>query len=449
MEAHEGQTNRVDASKGALFVLFLVTMIDMIGFGIVIPFLTYLVEDLAGEQDAASIGIWVGLLMTSYSAAQFLFSPIWGALSDRIGRRPVLMIGLIGNTVFFTMFGLANTLVMALIARFLAGVFNGNIAVARAYIGDVSNPQQLATRMGLIGAAFGLGFTIGPFLGGELSAPAERWDLFRDTIFETYPYLLPCVLASVLSVISLLFAFKSLPESLPENRRVIDKSRSWSSTMMNSFRNVKAMIGTKQIGSVMWVTFLFMFGFTIMHAVFILYTQMDPASGGLGFSEAENGRIFALIGVLGIFTQGGLIGPLSRKYGSVFILRFGAVLAGIGLVLIPYSNADHVWLWLFPITGCIAIGNGLFQPSSSTLLTAISRQEGYELGTVMGAQESLSSFARILGPLTGGYVWTKTVARNDFLDYHTAFHLCGVMMLCAFLLSLRISYQPSWKQSEE
>lgn len=449
MEAHEGQTNRVDASKGALFVLFLVTMIDMIGFGIVIPFLTYLVEDLAGEQDAASIGIWVGLLMTSYSAAQFLFSPIWGALSDRIGRRPVLMIGLIGNTVFFTMFGLANTLVMALIARFLAGVFNGNIAVARAYIGDVSNPQQLATRMGLIGAAFGLGFTIGPFLGGELSAPAERWDLFRDTIFETYPYLLPCVLASVLSVISLLFAFKSLPESLPENRRVIDKSRSWSSTMKNSFRNVKAMIGTKQIGSVMWVTFLFMFGFTIMHAVFILYTQMDPASGGLGFSEAENGRIFALIGVLGIFTQGGLIGPLSRKYGSVFILRFGAVLAGIGLVLIPYSNADHVWLWLFPITGCIAIGNGLFQPSSSTLLTAISRQEGYELGTVMGAQESLSSFARILGPLTGGYVWTKTVARNDFLDYHTAFHLCGVMMLCAFLLSLRISYQPSWKQSEE
>jgi MFS family permease len=347
------------------------------------------------------------------------------------------------------MFGLANTLLMALIARFLAGVFNGNIAVARAYIGDVSTPQQLATRMGLIGAAFGLGFTIGPFLGGELSAPAERWDVFKDTIFETYPYLLPCVLASVLSIVSLLFAFKSLPESLPENRRVIDKSRSWKATMKSSFSNVKAMIGTKQIGSVMWVTFLFMFGFTIMHAVFILYTQMDPASGGLGFSEADNGRIFALIGILGIFTQGGLIGPLSKKYGSVFILRLGAVLTGIGLVMIPYSQADYMWLWLFPITGCIAIGNGLFQPSSSTLLTAISRQEGYELGTVMGAQESLSSFARILGPLTGGFVWTKTVGRTDFFDYHTAFHLCGILMLCAFLLSLRVSFRPSWMQSEE
>ena len=107
-------------------------MIDLIGFGIVIPFLTYLVEDLAAEQGIVEVGIWVGLLMTSYSAAQFLFSPIWGSISDKIGRRPVLMIGLVGNTVFFTMFGLANTLLIALMARFLAGVFNGNIAVARA-----------------------------------------------------------------------------------------------------------------------------------------------------------------------------------------------------------------------------------------------------------------------------------------------------------------------------
>ena len=127
-----------DAGKGALLVLFLVTMIDMIGFGIVIPFLTYLVEDLTPENQIANIGLWVGLLMTSYSAAQFLFSPFWGSLSDRIGRRPVLMVGLVGNTVFFTMFGFANTLLLALSARFLAGVFNGNLAVARAYIGDVS-----------------------------------------------------------------------------------------------------------------------------------------------------------------------------------------------------------------------------------------------------------------------------------------------------------------------
>ena len=204
------QEETVSAGKGALLVLFLVTMIDMIGFGIVIPFLTYLVEDLAASEGIAEVGLWVGLLMTSYSAAQFLFSPFWGSVSDRIGRRPVLMVGLVGNTVFFAMFGLANTLLIALAARFMAGVFNGNLAVARAYIGDVSTPSQLTTRMGIIGAAFGLGFTIGPFIGGELSNPAGRWDFFVDTIFETYPYLLPCIAAGGLSLVSLVFAYFKL-----------------------------------------------------------------------------------------------------------------------------------------------------------------------------------------------------------------------------------------------
>lgn len=448
MDEETSPSTGIDAGKGALVVLFLVTMIDMIGFGIVIPFLTYLVEDLAAGQNITAIGLWVGLLMTSYSAAQFLFSPIWGGLSDRIGRRPVLMIGLVGNTVFFTMFGLANTLMMALAARFLAGVFNGNIAVARAYIGDVSTPKQLATRMGLIGAAFGLGFTIGPFLGGELSSPASRWGLFEGTIFETHPYLLPCILASVLSIFSLLLAFRYLPESLAPEARSNRTTQTWGETMKRTASNVKRMLATKNIGSLMWVTFLYMFGFTVMHAVFILYTQMDPSQGGLGFSEADNGRIFALIGILGIVTQGGLIGPLTRKYGSLFILRFGTILSGFGLTLIPYSTMDFVWAWMLLITGCIAIGNGLFQPSSSTVLTSLARQDDYELGAVMGSQESLSSFARILGPLTGGYVWTLTVDKSGFFDYHTAFHICGVLMLLAFFLSFKVEFTSSDQTSQ-
>tara|TARA_B100000212_G_scaffold67563_1_gene47132 strand:+ start:404 stop:1747 length:1344 start_codon:yes stop_codon:yes gene_type:complete len=441
-------TSIVDAGKGALLVLFLVTMIDMIGFGIVIPFLTYLVEDLATENDVLDIGIWVGLLMTSYSAAQFLFSPIWGGLSDRIGRRPVLMIGLLGNTVFFTMFGLANTLYMALIARFFAGVFNGNIAVARAYIGDVSTSTQLASRMGIIGAAFGLGFTVGPFLGGELSSPAERWDMFVGTIFETYPYLLPCIIASLLSIFSLLLAFWYLPESLTSDPRSKRSSQSWSVTMKLTASNVKRMLGTKNIGSLMGVTFLYMFGFTVMHAVFILYTQMSPDQGGLGFSESDNGRIFALIGILGIVTQGGLIGPLTRRFGSLFILRFGLVLTGIGLVLIPYTSIEYVWFWMVTVTGFIAIGNGLFQPSSSAVLTTLARQDDYELGAVMGSQESISSFARILGPLTGGLVWTMTFERSGFFDYHTAFHVCGLLMLLGFVLSFKVQFKSADKNPQ-
>ncbi|MGB1793414.1 MAG: MFS transporter, partial [Candidatus Poseidoniaceae archaeon] len=126
--------------------------------------------------------------------------------------------------------------------------------------------------------------------------------------------------------------------------------------------------------------------------------------------------------------------------GSLFILRFGTVLSGFGLVLVPYSTLDFVWAWMLLITGCIAIGNGLFQPSSSTVLTSLARQDDYELGAVMGSQESLSSFARILGPLTGGYVWTITVERTGFFDYHTAFHVCGLLMMLAFILSFKVEF---------
>ncbi len=427
-----------DAGKGALLVLFLVTMIDMIGFGIVIPFLTYLVEDLTPANQTANIGLWVGLLMTSYSAAQFLFAPFWGSLSDRIGRRPVLMVGLIGNTVFFTMFGLANTLIIAFIARFLAGVFNGNIAVARAYIGDVSTPKQLATRMGIIGAAFGLGFTFGPFIGGELSNPAARWDLFQNTIFDTHPYLLPCLVASVLSIFSLLVAFRSLPESLPVEARTQRDPQPWLKSMTKIMRNSASMLKANNVSLVIWVTMLFTFGFTIMHAVFILYTEMNVANGGLGFSESDNGRAFAMIGITGILTQGLLIGPLSRRFGSRRLIPFASALTGLGLVLVPYTQAGSAWTHILVVAVLIAVGNGIFQPSSSSFLTRIAKSNGYELGIVMGAQESLSAFARILGPLTGGLVWTLTISHDWPFDYHTAFHLCGVLMLMASILAFRL-----------
>lgn len=427
-----------DAGKGALLALFLVTMIDMIGFGIIIPFLTYLVQDLAAEQGVVRIGLWVGLLMTAYSTAQFLSSPFWGSLSDRIGRRPVLMIGLVGNTVFFTAFGLSSTLLFALSMRFFAGIFNGNIAVARAYIGDVSTPKQLATRMGLIGAAFGLGFTIGPFIGGEFSSPAERWDVFVGTVFETYPYLLPCVIASLLSAASLVLAYFKLPESVDLDAVREEPTLSWGGRMARMAGDSISMLRTATVGAMIWVTMLFMLGFTVMHAVFILYTEMDPASGGLGFSEQDNGRMFAMIGLLGILTQGVLIGPLTRKFGTRRLIPMSIGLTGTGLVLIPYTQTNLVWLQLLVVLSCIAIGNGVFQPSSSTYLTRLARKEDFDLGAVMGAQESLGAFARIMGPLSGGFAWELTVNGTYPFDYHTAFHLCGVLMLICGFLTLRI-----------
>ncbi|RJU85948.1 MAG: MFS transporter [Candidatus Poseidoniales archaeon] len=436
-----------DAGKGALLALFLVTMIDMIGFGIIIPFLTYLVQDLAEADGVVRIGLWVGLLMTAYSAAQFLFSPFWGSLSDRIGRRPVLMIGLVGNTVFFTAFGFSTTLLFALSMRFLAGVFNGNIAVARAYIGDVSSPKQLATRMGLIGAAFGLGFTIGPFIGGEFSNPAERWNLFVGTVFDTYPYLLPCAIASALSAGSLILAYYKLPESIDvEALKNNEDERPWGQRMLSMAANSASMLRTPSIGAMIWVSMLFIFGFTVMHSVFILYTEMAVGLGGLGFSEQDNGRIFAMIGLFGILTQAVLIGPLTRRYGTRRLIPISVLLTGIGLTLIPYTQSSMAWIQMLLVVSCIAIGNGVFQPSSSTYLTRIARDEGYDLGVVMGAQESLSAFARIFGPLSGGLVWELTVNGSYPWDYHTAFHLCGVLMVISAILTLRL---PPLKQFDE
>ena len=403
-----------DAGKGALVVLFLVTMI----------------------------------VMTGYSFGQFLFSPIWGSLSDRIGRRPVLMIGLVGNTVFFTAFGLSSTLLFALAMRFLSGVFNGNIAVARAYIGDVSTPKQLATRMGLIGAAFGLGFTIGPFLGGEFSSPAERWGMFVGTVFETYPYLLPCLIASVLSTGSLLMAYYKLPESLDLDAKTASPSAAWGREVALMARNSVAMLRKPGIGLMIWVYTLFIFGFTIMHSVFILYTEMDSAVGGLGFSEQDNGRIFAMIGLLGILTQGALIGPLTRRFGTRRLIPLAILLTGLGLTLIPYTQANMAWLQLFFVVTFIAIGNGVFQPSTSTYLTRLARKDGYDFGVVMGAQESLSAFARIFGPLTGGIVWELTVGRGYPWDYHTVFHVCGLLMMMSALLTLRLPHLPDISEGE-
>jgi len=421
----------------ALPILFLVVMIDMIGFGIVIPFLTYFIEDLATMQGVLEVGLWVGLMMMSYSAAQFIFSPFWGSLSDRLGRKPILLIGLVGNTIFFTLFGISTTLIMALVARFFAGAFNANIAVAKAYIGDISDKTNLAKRMGLIGAAFGVGFTIGPFIGGEFSSPAEKWDWFAGTIFDTHPYLLPCLIASLLSTVSFFFAIKKLPEShIPSSEIKINLNP--INHVSNMIKDLGKVIKMPQLGRLVMISVMFTYGFTIMHAVFVLFTEYD-----LGFDEAQNGRIFAIIGINGLIIQGGLIGPLTKRYGSNFLMKVGTIVCGMGLLLIPYVSHEHIWITMGAVVVLVSTGNALFQPSFSAILAQRTSEEGQEMGMVMGAQESASAFARIIGPLTGGIVWDYTVLKTGILSIATAFHLCAIMMCIAFLLQLGMkSYIP-------
>lgn len=436
-----------NSSRSPMTVLFLVVLVDMLGFTIVIPFLTYFVQDLASGQGVTDIGsrdFWVGVVIAVYSLAQFLFTPILGSLSDRIGRRPVIMFGLVSNSVFFIVFGLSNSLEMAIIARFLSGAGNGNIAVARAYIGDISTPDMIPRRMGMLGAAFGLGFMIGPFIGGILSDPATSIGGVFDTNFwKEYEYLLPCLFSSLLSLISLSLAYFWLEESM-DSKEESEVHESSLKKLADTFSNIIRVLKIPVISTLVLINFLFLMAFSMMHGTFILFTAMSVDSGGLGWSEMENGWIFAFIGLLGVIVQGGLIGPLSDRFGMRRLMIIGTILCGLGIASLPYVPPEASWLILGSSAG-LAIGNGLFSPTQSSLLTFEAQNGGHELGMVMGAQEGYGALARIMGPLLAAYLWSVTVEGSGIWTFHTCFRVAGVIFMLAVVLqmTLRLKDSPS------
>ena len=428
--------------RSPMTILFLVVFVDMLGLTLVIPFLTYFVQDLASAEgivDTGSRDFWVGIVIATYSLAQFISTPILGSISDRIGRRPVLMFGLAANSLFFIVFGLSGSLTMAIIARFLAGAGNGNIAVAKAYIGDISEDDQVAGRMGMLGAAFGLGFMIGPFLGGVLSDPATGiGGPFETQFWSDYPYLLPCLFSSAMSAIALILASFMLPESLPRESRS-ESEKSPISQLGATFTSIASVLRLPNISALVNVNFLFLVGFTMMHGTFILFTSMEPESGGLGWSERENGWVFAFIGLVGVVVQGGLIRPLVRRFSLRGLMLAGTVLTGIGIASIPYSSADMPMLIFWSFCAAFAIGNGIYSPTQSSLLTFASKQGGHELGTIMGAQEGLGALARIIGPLLSAVIWSETVEGSGLWSYHTCFRVAGLIFLLAVLLQLTLT----------
>ncbi len=442
------QLSSSSSGRSPMTVLFLVVLVDMLGFTIVIPFLTYFVQDLASGQginDVGSRDFWVGVVIAVYSLAQFLFTPILGSISDRLGRRPVIMFGLVSNSIFFIVFGLSSSLEMAITARFLAGAGNGNIAVARAYIGDISTYDLIPRRMGMLGAAFGLGFMIGPFVGGILSDPATGIGGYFDTSFwRRNEYLLPCMFSSLLSLVSLALAYFWLEESLASESRESRAPEKGLSKLGETFSNIYGVLRIPVISTLVVINFLFLMAFSMMHGTFILFTAMAVDSGGLGWSEMENGWIFAFIGLLGVIIQGVLIGPLTDRYGMGKLMMIGTVLSGVGIASLPYVPPDASWLILGSSAG-LAIGNGLFSPTHSSLLTLEANKGGHELGLVMGAQEGYGALARIIGPLLAAYLWSITVQGSGIWTFHTCFIVAGVIFMLAlalqFTLKLGTSYE--------
>ena len=354
-------TNR----RSALAILFVIVFIDLLGFGMVIPVMPLYAKELGAPE------VWTGLLSTGYSAMQFVFAPIWGRLSDRVGRRPVLLVSIFMTAAAFLLYGLADTFALLLVSRLFAGVATANIAIARAFVADVTPPEGRAKGMGIIGAAFGLGFVLGPAAGSALSHLSLA---------------APGFAAAALAAANGVAAWLILPE--PEERSVrVEAAR-------NRFASFFRELGRPGIRRVILVYFLAVLAFSAMEATYAFLAreryQLDTEHVGL---------LFAYIGVLVVVVQGGLIGRLTRLYGERNLLVAGVILQGVGLAALPYAGGVA---GLVLATAPLAIGSGLTQPSLSSLLSRFARAD--EQGGTLGIGESAAAFARIIGPEAG--TWT-------------------------------------------
>jgi MFS transporter, DHA1 family, tetracycline resistance protein len=382
----------------AVPTLFLIVVVDLVGFGLVIPLLPfYAVRFAASPQEVTA-------LVAIYSLAQLVTAPLWGRLSDRVGRRPVLLASLTASALAYLWLGGATALWMLFAARAFAGACAGNIAAAQAYVAGVTQPEERARGMGLIGAAFGLGFMIGPALGGLL---AGNDPVAAD--LET-----PAWVAAGLSALALLGVALLLPESLPADRREGASPPGRVGAVLNVLRR-------PVLSRLILVNFLVILAFAGMQSVFAIWAMPQ-----LGWGPAQVGYVFAYVGLVSAVLQGGLIGRLTRYFGEERLLLSGLALIAAGLLLMPFVH--HLPVLVGAMTG-LALGMGLMQPAITSL---ISRRAGpEEQGEIMGVSQSAASLSRVLGPLVAGYSFA-TFGRDS------PYFLAAVVVVFTLLLALKL-----------
>jgi MFS transporter, DHA1 family, tetracycline resistance protein len=359
------------AQKRALFVVFLVVFLDLLGVGILVPVTPFLVRPFSTDA------LTVGLLGFSFSAAQFLASPILGVLSDRYGRRPVLLVSIIGTGIGYLMFGWAGSLLVMYLSRVIDGITGGNIATAQACIADVSAPEDRAKNFGLIGAAFGLGFIIGPAMGGA---------------FSKISLSAPAFAAAGMSLITFVFAWFMLPESLPPERRT---KTPFAAAELNPIRQIVAAFGRTTLRTLLFGAVSVNLAMAALQSNFGVFA-LEVFQVGPGRAAA----IFAAIGITGAITQGVIIRRISGKIAEFSIALTGVLLATAGYAGIALAQKE---IQLFPTCMLIAAGMGLIGPSVVGLLSK--RVSSQEQGSIMGITQSAASLTRTVGPVIAGALY--------------------------------------------
>lgn len=385
-----------------LLIIFLTVFIDLVGFGIIIPMNPYLAEAFGASP------LQVGLLMSVYSLMQFLFSPIWGQISDRTGRRPVILVSLLGAAAAHLGFAFASGFWGLVIARALAGLFGGNLSAAMAYIADITDEKNRSKGMGMIGAAFGLGFILGPSIGGIFADIGKQ--------LGSVPPLgqsFPAVVASAICFLNFLFALKSLPES-----RSVATTTATTSTASHAlrFQRIAHAFATPVLNVLMLLLFLNTFALAHVEATLFLFVQEHYH---WTLTQASFG--FAYIGVIMVITQGYLIRKFMPRWGERKVLLVGFILSALGFA--ASSLAGDLWILAVGVT-FLGFGNGLANPSLNGSISLVSGKDVQ--GSNLGVSQSLSSMARILGPPTGGFLFQQ-------FSPSAPFAAAAVVIACGFI----------------
>lgn len=402
-EARRYQSQQSQPGKRARLTVFLTILLDLIGFGMILPLLPFYAQELQASP------FEIGLLFSSYSLAQLLFAPLLGRLSDRVGRRPVLLASIAGGAASYLLFALAPTYGVLLLARTLSGLAAANYAIAQAYMADVSAPEERSKAMGLVGAAFGLGFVLGPALGGLL-AHAGTWSGLGHRIVP--------LTAAALSGINLMVAFFGLPESLsPELRRgAAARGGSWL-----GLSDLRTVARGGPLRGLMVLFFLVMFCFSIMETTLALFCQER-----FGFGVRETSWLFVFVGVVLVVVQGGLLGWLVRRFGERSLILSGIVLMALGLVLLPSGSKLGMLLLSLLL---LAVGQGMHNPSSLGLLSRLTDERSQ--GGTIGISRSFGALARTLGPAAGTWIFGAFGAGWPFWT-------AGGLMLVALLVAVGV-----------
>ena len=404
--------------RSPLFILLLTVLLDLIGFGIVLPLLPTYAKDLGANP------FMIGLIAAIFSIMQFIFSPLWGKLSDKIGRRPVMLISIFITAVSYLVFAQAATIPLLIFARGLSGIGSSNIAAAQAYITDVTDSKSRSGAMGMIGAAFGIGFIIGPLVGGVLK---------HNYGIQTVGYV-----SAALITLDFILAIFLLPESNKNAQKIAFGFLKKQTDNNEPRRSVFLFLGkkTREYGEGLKLVFSsrplallmianYIYTFAIVNtqiASILLWKEYFKAT------DEQIGYLFAYVGVWSVVIQGGLIRTLIKQLGEHKLFLWGHIFTFVGVFFVPFAPKNELFTVGLFILFFFAVGTSLVAPINLSMISLYSYKQ--QQGQILGLSQSVNSFARIMGPFFGSILYG--------MNFHAPYIVAGILTVAGALIALSL-----------